>query len=74
VRLRDLILRFMSPTMQAEAEADSRKWIATCPRCQKANSIWDIGGMRYKGTGRPMTLVRCTHCSKASFMRFEKQG
>ena len=74
MRLRDLILKFMSQQMRAEAEADSRGWVATCPRCQKANSIWDTGGIRYKGTGRPMTLVRCTHCGKASFMRFEKKG
>ncbi len=72
--LRDLILRFMSPKMRAEAEADSRKWAATCPRCQRVNSMWDVGGMRYRAVGNPVTLVRCAHCGKASFMRFQKQA
>jgi phage FluMu protein Com len=72
--LRNFILRFMSPKMRADVEADSRKWIATCPRCQRANSMWDVGGMRYKAVGRPSTLVRCAHCGKASFMRFEKRA
>ena len=70
--LRDFILRFMSPKLRADVEADSRKWIATCPRCQRTNSMWDVGGMRFRAVGRPSTLVRCMHCGKTSFMRFEK--
>jgi endogenous inhibitor of DNA gyrase (YacG/DUF329 family) len=73
MRFRDIILKFMSPELRAKAEADSKTWIAACPRCQKETSIWDIGGIRYKGTGRPMTMVRCSHCGKANFMRFEKR-
>jgi phage FluMu protein Com len=72
VSLRDVILRFMSPAMKADAEAESRKWVATCPRCQAVNSIWDMGGMRYKAAGRPIKLVRCPSCGKISPHQFSK--
>jgi phage FluMu protein Com len=71
--LRDIILKFMPPKMRAAAEADSRKWVATCPRCQKLNSIWDIGGIRYRAAGVKSSLARCAHCGKTNFMRFEKR-
>lgn len=74
MRLRDIIMKFMSPKMRAEAEADSRAWVATCPNCQAENSIWDIGGLRYKGSGAKSSMAWCTRCGKASFMRFEKRG
>lgn len=69
---RDLFLFFMPPKMKAEAEDESRRWVATCPRCQETNSIWDMGGMRYKAAGSPGALMRCSHCGKASFMQFRK--
>ena len=37
--LRDIILWFMPPAMKVDAEADSRKWVATCPRCQAESSV-----------------------------------
>jgi hypothetical protein len=74
MRLRDIIFKFMSPKMRAEAEADSRAWVAKCPRCGTDNSIWDIGGVRYKAVGNKTSLVCCTGCGKVSFMRFEKRG
>src|SRR5262249_6398396 len=72
--LRDVILKFMSPKMRAEAEADSREWIGICPRCKAENSIWDVGGIRYKAAGNKISLVRCAHCGKTGFMRFAKRG
>jgi DNA-directed RNA polymerase subunit M/transcription elongation factor TFIIS len=72
--LRDWILRLSPPARRANMEAESRKWIATCPRCQSRNSMWDVGGMRYGGFGRPTSLVRCTNCGKISPHRFEKKG
>ena len=72
--VRDIFLFFMPPKMKAEAEEESRKWLATCPRCQTVNSVWDMGGIRYKAAGNKVSLVRCAHCGKASVMRFEKKG
>jgi phage FluMu protein Com len=74
VSLRGFILRLMPPEKRMEAEAESKTWLATCPRCMAVNSIWDVGGMRYKAAGRPIKLVRCPNCGKISPHRFEKKG
>lgn len=71
--LRGLILGFMSPKMRVDAEEESRKWVATCPRCQQESSLWDMGGMRYKAAGTKITLVRCPQCGKQSFMQIRKK-
>jgi RNase P subunit RPR2 len=72
--LRDIILRFMPKPMKTEAEDESRHWVTTCPRCQQPFSVWDTGGVRYKATGGVrITLVRCPHCGKNSFVRFERK-
>ena len=36
----------------AAAEAESRLWMICCP-CGAEKSIWDAGGMRWKGSGKP---------------------
>lgn len=72
--LRSFIMWFMPPKVKAEAEADSRKWVATCPRCQAVNSVWDMGGIRYKAAGHPIRLVRCPGCGKISPMQFDKKA
>ena len=72
--LRDIILWFMPPAMKVDAEADSRKWVATCPRCQAESSVWEMGGIRYKAAGTKITLVRCPNCGKQSFMQIHKKS
>lgn len=70
--LRGFIMGFMSDDMKRKVEADSRKWIGQCRNCGAANSIWDIGGIRYKAIGRKHTRVKCLKCGKFSFHAFEK--
>ena len=67
--MRDLILLFMSPAKRAAAEAESRQWMATCGNCQHTMSIWDMGGLRYGGAGRPVMRRKCPHCGKWSSFR-----
>ena len=74
MRLRNLILGVMPPKMRAEAENESRRWIAACPNCQSVNSVWDVGGMRYKAVGNPIKLAQCPKCGKIGLHRFEKLG
>jgi hypothetical protein len=72
VSLRSFILWFMPDAMKKAAEADSRAWIGTCKHCGAGNSIWDIGGIRYKAAGEPITRVRCPKCGKFGFVTFRK--
>ena len=71
--LRDLILWLMPAPMKSDAEAESRKWVATCPRCQAESSVWDMGGMRYKAYGTKIALMRCPKCGKASPMQIHRK-
>lgn len=60
--MRSFIMWFMSPATKAKAEAESRKWIATCPNCGHEVSIWDLGGLRYKAAGTPSRGMVCASC------------
>lgn len=61
-RLQRFFKRWMSAESFARHEAQSRKWIVTCPNCGHRQSIWDIGGMRGGASGKPATRMRCPSC------------
>ena len=70
--LRGVIMAFMSGDMKKKVEADSRTWIGLCRNCGATNSIWDVGGMRYKAAGRKHARVKCPKCGQMSSHTFEK--
>ena len=72
--MRSFIMWFMSPATKAAAEAESRQWIATCPNCGKATSIWDLGGLRYKAAGNPSRGMTCKACGKYGMHPVAKTG
>lgn len=72
--MRGLVMRFMSDETKRQAEAESRAWIGVCKHCGAENSIWDIGGLRYKAACRPTKLVRCPKRHKVGPHTFEKRG
>ena len=53
-------------------EAESREWRVVCA-CGHDPSIWDIGGIRYKATGKPRTLMKCPTCGKRTWHRVLKR-
>ena len=63
---RDLIMWFMGPKTKAAAEAESRQWMATRANCNATDSVWDLGGLRYKAAGRPVMRIRCPHCGQTT--------
>jgi len=48
---RNIFMWFLGPKGRANAEWESRHWLAECPNCHTQTSIWDLGGMRYKASG-----------------------
>jgi len=50
-------------------EAESRTWMMQCPKCGFETSIWQAGGMRYKGLGPVYRLGRCPSCEKIGMLR-----
>ena len=72
--LRDLILKVVPRKTAAAMEAESRQWQIVCPACGHTQSIWDIGGLRYKAKGNPKQRRRCEACGETSWQRVERRG
>ncbi|MBO0699093.1 MAG: hypothetical protein J2P46_11920 [Zavarzinella sp.] len=49
----------------AAAEAESRAWMMRCP-CGAEQSVWDMGGIRWKATGRLRQRAYCDTCGQAT--------
>ncbi len=57
------------PKRAADIEADSRRWVLTCPNCGHIQSVWDIGGVRYKAFSKgKWTGIRCLNCKQWRMM------
>lgn len=68
------VVKFFAPQSAFQKmEAESKLHRFTCP-CGRESSIWDIGGIRYKATGNPKTLIKCPHCGKVSKQPIYKVG
>jgi hypothetical protein len=66
------LLTAILPRRWAEAmEADSRSWMVRCS-CGFARSIWELGGIRWKGAGRPRTYMKCPQCGRWSWHKVER--
>ena len=63
-----------SPELFAAMERDSRLWKAECPNCRAQTSIWEIGGIRYKAVGEPLTRLLCPKCGQKGWMRIRWTG
>ncbi len=62
------------PRAWAESmERESREWMARCPGCGHAQSIWDLGGIRWKAAGNPRRFLTCAGCGKPSRQVIEKK-
>ena len=65
--LRKLVFFFVSSETAAKMQAESRRWLATCPNCRRETSIWDLGGLRYKAAGTKTTRLRCAGCGQTGW-------
>ena len=55
------------PRSWAESmEADSRRWMMRC-QCGFAQSIWELGGIRWKATGNPRSFRKCPQCGQRTW-------
>ena len=66
--LRSLLKR-IAPQFAARAEAESREWMVQCPKCGNEKSLWDAGGLRYKGAGTVRRLGKCSRCGQLRLLR-----
>ena len=58
--------RILPSKWAAQMEADSRAWKAVC-ECGHSQSIWDLGGIRWKAKCNPRTRLHCQACGKLTW-------
>jgi hypothetical protein len=63
-RFQQLVGKLFPRSWAAAAEAESRTWMVRCRSCGFERSIWELGGVRWKGRGRSATWGRCAGCGK----------
>ena len=70
--LRDAILSIIPESWRDSAIADSKLWKTDCTDCGHHSNVWDLGGMRWKAYGQPLTSFRCLGCGKIRMHRIHK--
>jgi len=66
--IQSLFVSILPRSWAESMESDSRKWHIQCS-CGYEQSIWDIGGIRWKAIGEPRTLRKCPGCGHISWHR-----
>ena len=67
-------LKFILPAKAfAAVEAGTRQWLIACP-CGSEQDLWDAGGVRFKGAGRPKQMMRCQTCGKVTAHTVRKKN
>jgi hypothetical protein len=63
-RIQQVISRVVPAAWTASMAAESRTWMVRCRSCGFERSIWELGGIRWKGSGKTWTWGRCPNCGK----------
>jgi DNA-directed RNA polymerase subunit RPC12/RpoP len=63
-RIQQLFTRFVPRSWAASMEEESRAWMVRCPHCGYERSVWDLGGIRWKASGKKRIWARCPHCGQ----------
>lgn len=72
-RVQRFFKRILPKQMAAEMEAESREWMLRC-ECGTEQSIWELGGIRWKASGNPKKLMKCAKCGKATWHTLTRQS
>jgi RNase P subunit RPR2 len=69
-----LILKLLPKRWSTAIRAESEEWVLTCEGCGTVRSLWEMGGVRYKGTSRDKrTLIWCGQCNQIRWMKVERK-
>ena len=63
------LIGFLMPATMRRIEAESKTWFVACPECNHEISVWDAGGMRYRGRGTTYRFGHCTQCGHRGMLR-----
>ena len=61
-RAQRLVLSLMPRKWHDSIVRESRAWKMTCPECNAQQSVWNMGGIRWKAKGTQTFRARCQSC------------
>jgi hypothetical protein len=62
-KLQELLATLLPDAWAASMENESRAWRMKCP-CGAETSIWEMGGVRWKASGKPKRVGTCGKCGR----------
>jgi ribosomal protein S27E len=71
--IQKFFIRLLPKKWAEDMEAHSRSWIVRCGKCGFEQSIWDMGGIRWRAVGNSRTYLRCRHCGKRSWHKLSRR-
>ena len=54
--------RFFTWLLGPGVERESREWKYECGQCGHSESVWEMGGIRYKANSEKSYIGRCPAC------------
>jgi len=70
--LQKLVLNLLPKRWSEAMRAESESWLLRCLACGLTRSLWEAGGVRYKGTSRKKhAIVWCPQCRRLRLMSLE---
>jgi predicted RNA-binding Zn-ribbon protein involved in translation (DUF1610 family) len=72
-RVQQIITRLVPRSWAAAMEEESRNWMVRCPSCGFEQSIWDLGGIRWKARGNKRIWFRCPNCGTWGWRTLERR-
>jgi hypothetical protein len=70
--LQKLVLNLLPKRWSEAMRAESESWLLCCLTCGLTRSLWEAGGVRYKGTSHSKrTVVWCPQCGRLRAMSLE---
>jgi hypothetical protein len=69
-----LVVKLLPRRWSGAIRAESEAWGLRCPKCGTVRSLWEMGGIRYKGAStRRQIAARCVTCDKVQNMTLERK-
>ena len=68
-----LLIRLLPSAWARSMEEESREWMIRC-HCGHQQSVWDMGGIRWKARGNPRRFMTCPACGSSSWHRVSKNS
>jgi hypothetical protein len=65
--VQQIVLKMFPASKSQAIKAESQAWMVRCDVCDEEKSVWDRGGVRWKGAGTPRLRAKCTKCGKTQW-------